>query len=232
MDLKYRRVSLKLSGEAMGGRDAVDFDAVERIAADVKTLNDAGVEVGITIGGGNIWRGRSSGDMDRNKADQMGMLATCINSLAMEAALRKLGVPCKVLSALPMERVCDTFTSQRAEEAFAAGKVVIFACGSGLPFFSTDTAAALKAAETRADVLLLAKNVDAVYSADPNKVKDAVRYTHLTYDEVIEQDLKATDLTAITLCREQHIPILVFAMKEAGNILKAVQGEDVGTLID
>ena len=161
----------------------------------------------------------------------MGMLATAINSLAMEAALRGLGVPCKVLSSLPMERVCDTFTSQRAEEAFAAGKVVLFACGSGLPFFSTDTAAALKAAETHADVLLLAKNVDAVYSADPNVVPDAERYSRLTYDEVIERDLKATDLTAITLCREQHIPILVFAMKEKGNILKAVQGEDIGTLI-
>lgn len=135
MELKYKRVSLKLSGEAMGGSDTVDFEAVERIAADIKTLNDAGVQVGVTIGGGNIWRGRSAGDMDRNKADQMGMLATAINSLAMEAALRGLGVPCKVLSSLPMERVCDTFTSQRAEEAFAAGKVVLFACGSGLPFF-------------------------------------------------------------------------------------------------
>lgn len=231
MELKYKRVSLKLSGEAMGGSDTVDFEAVERIAADIKALNDAGVQVGVTIGGGNIWRGRSAGDMDRNKADQMGMLATAINSLAMEAALRGLGVPCKVLSSLPMERVCDTFTSQRAEEAFAAGKVVLFACGSGLPFFSTDTAAALKAAETHADVLLLAKNVDAVYSADPNVVPDAERYSRLTYDEVIERDLKATDLTAITLCREQHIPILVFAMKEKGNILKAVQGEDIGTLI-
>ena len=231
MELKYKRVSLKLSGEAMGGSDTVDFEAVERIAADIKTLNDAGVQVGVTIGGGNIWRGRSAGDMDRNKADQMGMLATAINSLAMEAALRGLGVPCQVLSSLPMERVCDTFTSQRAEEAFAAGKVVLFACGSGLPFFSTDTAAALKAAETHADVLLLAKNVDAVYSADPNVAPDAERYSRLTYDEVIERDLKATDLTAITLCREQHIPILVFAMKEKGNILKAVQGEDIGTLI-
>ncbi len=232
MELKYRRVSLKLSGEAMGGGDVVDFDAVERIAADIQMLNSAGVQVGVTIGGGNIWRGRSAGDMDRNKADQMGMLATAINSLAMEAALTHLGVPCKVLSSLPMERVCDTFTSQRAEEAFAAGKVVLFACGSGLPFFSTDTAAALKAAETHADVLLLAKNVDAVYSADPNVVPDAERFSHLTYDEVIERDLKATDLTAITLCREQKIPILVFAMKEAGNILRAVRGEDVGTLID
>lgn len=232
MDLKYKRVSLKLSGEAMGGSEVVDFSAVACVAAELKTLNDAGVEVGVTIGGGNIWRGRTSGNMDRNKADQMGMLATAVNSLAMEAALSELGVPCKVLSSLPMERVCDTYTSQRAEAAFAAGQVVIFAGGSGLPFFTTDTAAALKAAETRADVLLLAKNVDAVYSADPNVVADAERYAHLTYDAVIERDLKATDLTAITLCREQQIPILVFAMKETGNILKAVQGEAIGTLID
>ena len=136
MKLKYKRVSLKLSGEAMGsGRDTVDFDAVERIAGEIQTLNDAGVQVGVTIGGGNIWRGRSAGEMDRNKADQMGMLATAINSLAMEAALKQRGVPCRVLSSLPMERVCDTFTAQRAEEAFAAGQVVLFACGSGLPFF-------------------------------------------------------------------------------------------------
>lgn len=232
MELRYKRVSLKLSGEAMGGGETVDFDAAARIAADIRTLNAAGVQVGVTIGGGNIWRGRSAGEMDRNKADQMGMLATAINSLAMEAALTRIGVPCKVLTSLPMERVCDTFTAQRAEEAFASGKVVLFACGSGLPFFSTDTAAALKAAETHADVLLLAKNVDAVYSADPNVVPDAVRYSHLTYGEVIERGLQATDLTAITLCREQKIPILVFAMKEPGNILKAVRGENVGTLID
>ncbi len=230
--LKFKRISLKLSGEAMGGAEVVDFDAARKIAAEIKALNDAGVEVGVTIGGGNIWRGRSSGSMDRNRADQMGMLATVINSMAMEAMLTELRVPCRLFSSIPMERVCDTFTSLRAEETFAQGRVAIFAAGSGLPFFSTDTAAALKACETRADALLLAKNVDGVYSADPKKDPSAVRYEHLSYDEVIERDLKATDITAITLCREQKIPILVFAMNEEGSILKAASGAKVGTLID
>ncbi len=230
--VKYKRVSLKLSGEAMGGKEVIDFNSVAQIAAEIQTLAQAGVEVGVTIGGGNMWRGRSSGNMDRNRADQMGMLATAINSMAMEAALKELEVPVKVFSSIPMETLCESFTAQRADEAMKAGMVTIFACGSGRPFFSTDTAAALKAAETGADVLLLAKNVDAVYSADPNTDPSAVRYSHLSYDEVIERELKATDLTAITLCKEQGIPILVFALKETGAILKAVRGEEIGTLID
>ena len=230
--IKLKRISLKLSGEALGGADVIDFAQVQRVAAEIRLLREAGAEVGLTLGGGNIWRGRSSGAMDRTRADQMGMLATAINSLAMEAALREIGVPCKVLSAIPMERVCDTFTSQRAQAAFAAGEVVIFAAGTGHPFFSTDTAAALKAAETGADVLLLAKNVDGVYSADPKLDPHAVRYAHLSYDEVIARDLKATDITAITLCRERRIPIIVFAIREEGSILRAAQGADVGTLID
>lgn len=230
--LKFKRISLKLSGEAMGGEETIDFDAAKRVAGEIKALSDAGAEIGITIGGGNIWRGRSSGSMNRNKADQMGMLATMINSLAMEAALKEAGVKCRVFSSLPMEKVAESFTSDRAERAFASGEVAIFACGSGLPFFSTDTAAALKAAETGADALLLAKNVDAVYSADPKEHPDAVRYSHLTYDEVIEQNLKATDITAITLCRERNIPILVFALNDKGGILKAAEGADTGTLID
>ncbi|HWQ58728.1 MAG TPA: UMP kinase [Clostridia bacterium] len=230
--IKYKRISLKLSGEALGNAEVIDFAAARRIADEIKILVDAGVEVGVTLGGGNIWRGRSSGEMDRNRADQMGMLATVINSLAMEALLKEVGVPCKVLSATPMERVCDTYTSQRAEAAFAAGQVVLFAAGTGLPFFSTDTAAALKAAETGANALLLAKNVDGVYSADPKRDPSAVRYPHLTYDEVIARNLQATDITAVTLCRERGIPILIFAMREPGSILRAASGEDVGTLVD
>lgn len=230
--LKYRRISLKLSGEAMGGADTVDFEAARRIGKEIKLISDAGVQVGLTVGGGNIWRGRSSGSMDRNRADQMGMLATVINSLAVEAVLKELGVPCRVFSSIPMERVCETFTAQSAEEALCENRVAIFAAGSGLPFFSTDTAAALKACETKADALLLAKNVDGVYSADPAKDPSAVRYTHLSYAEVIERDLKATDITAITLCREQNMPIVVFSLKEEGSILRAASGEEVGTLID
>lgn len=230
--LKYRRISLKLSGEAMGGQEVIDFDKAEAIAAQVARLHALGVEIGVTIGGGNIWRGRSSGSMDRNRADHMGMLATVINSLAVQDCLLKLKVPTVVMSSVDMPRVADSYSSRAAHEALAAGKVVIFAGGSGAPFFSTDTAAALKAAEIGADALLLAKNVDAVYSDDPKRNPNAVRYTHLTYKQVIEQNLKATDLTAITLCREQGIPIIAFAMAEEGNAEKAVMGEAVGTLID
>ncbi len=230
--IKYKRISLKLSGEALGGAEVIDFEAARKIAAEIKTLHEAGVEIGVTLGGGNIWRGRSSGSMDRNRADQMGMLATVINSLAMEAVLAEIGVPCKVLSETPMERVCDVFTAQRAMRELAAGFVVLFAAGTGHPFFSTDTAAALKAAEIGADALLLAKNVDGVYSDDPKRNGSAARFSHLTYDEVISRDLKATDITAITLCRERRIPILVFAIREEGSILRAASGGEVGTLID
>lgn len=231
--LKYKRVSLKLSGEALGcDHETVDFEKVEAVAAQLAKLHALGVEAGITLGGGNIWRGRSSGKMDRNRADQMGMLATVINSLALQDCLLKMGVPCRVMSSLDMPRVADSYSSRGAQAALAAGEMVIFAGGSGLPFFSTDTAAALKAAEMGADAMLLAKNVDAVYSADPNLDSGAIRYSHLSYDEVIAKGLRATDLTAITLCKEQNIPIVAFAMAGKENIIKAVSGEAVGTLID
>ena len=231
--IKYKRISLKLSGEALGGEnETVDFAKVDEIAAQLAEVHALGVEAGVTIGGGNIWRGRSSGKMDRNRADQMGMLATIINSLALQDSLLRLGIPCRVMSELDMPRLADSYSSRGAQAALSAGELLIFAGGSGLPFFSTDTAAALKAAETCADAMLLAKNVDAVYSADPHLDSSAVRYTHISYDAVISKGLKATDLTAITLCKEQRIPILAFAMAEKGNIIKAVNGEPVGTLID
>ncbi|MEL7607945.1 MAG: UMP kinase [Bacillota bacterium] len=233
MLLKYRRILLKLSGEAMGSSgQTIDFDAVGNAAEQIAEVARLGVEVGVVVGGGNIWRGRSGGKMDRNRADHMGMLATAINALAMQDALEQRGVPCAVLSAVPMQAFCEPYTAREANRLLAQKTVVIFACGTGCPFFSTDTTAALRAAETGADVLLLAKNVDAVYSADPNAVPGATRYSHVSYDTVIEKDLKATDLTAITLCREQNIPILVFGMRDGENIKKAVSGESVGTLID
>ncbi len=238
--LKYKRISLKLSGEAMGYDDdcekekigAIDFDKVERIAAQIASLHALGVEVGVTIGGGNVWRGRSSGKMDRNRADHMGMLATIINALSVQDELEQMKVPCVVLSTVSVPLAADNYSSRAAKEAFAAGKVVIFAGGSGCPFVSTDTAAALKACEIGADALLLAKNIDYVYSADPHKDKNAVPYKHLSYDDVISRNLKATDLTAITLCRENGIPIIAFAMADAENVLRAVKGEAVGTRID
>lgn len=230
--IRYKRISLKLSGEALSGKgDVLDFAAVGKVARQLKLLWENGVEIGVTVGAGNIWRGRSAGEMDRNRADHMGMLATIINSLALQDALEKLGVPSVVMSSVEVPRFCESYTSRGALSALAAGKVLLFAAGSGLPFFSTDTAAALKAAEIKADALLLAKNVDGVYSADPRSDPSAVRYERLSYKEVVERELHATDLTSVTLCLEQKIPILVFSMKEEGSILRVVRGENVGTVI-
>lgn len=238
--LKYKRISLKLSGEAMGYDEncekkrngAIDFDKVEAVGRQIASLHQLGAELGVTFGGGNIWRGRSSGSMDRNRADHMGMLATIINALSMQEVLEQMKVPCTVLSTVNTPLVADNYSARAAKEAFRLGKVVIFAGGSGCPFFSTDTAAALKACEIGADALLLAKNIDYVYSADPHEDKNAVAYKHLSYDEVIARNLHATDLTAITLCKENGIPIIAFAMSDAQNMLRAVRGEAVGTRID
>lgn len=234
----HRRVLLKLSGEALGAENKeegpVGFDRIESTASQLAEAAKLGVGLGVVIGGGNIWRGRASGKMDRNRADQMGMLATAINSLAMQDALIRLGVGCTVLSAVEMPRFCDTYTSRHANALFdqKEGHVILFACGSGHPYFTTDTAAALRAAEIGAEILLLAKNIDAVYSADPKKVPDAVRYTHISYQQVLEGNLNATDLTAITLCKENGIPIRAFALYEENAIVRAVKGEALGTLID
>jgi uridylate kinase len=227
--MKYKRVLLKISGEALSSKDsALCEETILATAEKIAALQKQGVEIGVVVGGGNIMRGRSAGEMERNRADHMGMLATAINALALSDALCRLHAPNTVLSAVDMPRFCDTFSSRAAKSALEEGKVVIFACGSGCPFFSTDTAAALRAAEIGADVLLLAKNVDAVYSDDPKTNPQAVRYSNLTYDRVIAENLHATDLTAITLCREQGIPIHVFALKE---ILSVFASEGIGTYI-
>lgn len=226
----YKRVLLKISGEALSTKDKpVNFEKIEQTAEDVKLLYDAGIQIGIVPGGGNIMRGRDTVAQDRSRMDNMGMLATAINALALQDCLIRIGVPAIVMSAVAMNRFCDEFTSRGAVEALEKGKVVVFAGGSGCPYFSTDTAAALRALEIKADALLLAKNVDAVYSADPRTNPDATKYDHLSYLEVLEQDLKATDLTAITLCKEQNMPILVFALKE---ICRIARGEATGTRID
>lgn len=228
----YQRVVLKLSGEAMScGSETLSFDVMEETAKQLAEVHSLGVQLGVVFGGGNIWRGRSSGEMDRNRADHMGMLATAINAIAMQDLLLKLNIPCTVLSAVEMPRFCETYTARLAQELLQKGHVLLFACGTGHPYFSTDTAAALRAAEIGAEALLLAKNVDAVYSADPKVDQNAVRYTRLTYRQVIENNLQATDLTAVTLCKEQNIPILAFGMKEENSILRAVRGEEIGTLI-
>lgn len=233
MEAKFKRIMLKLSGEALcGDKEPIDFKAVDDIADEIADVVRMGVEVGVVVGGGNIWRGRKSCDTDKNRADHMGMLATAINSLAFQSSLLNRNIPCKVLSAVPMDIICEPYTSRAANEYLDNNTVVIFACGTGSPFFTTDTAAALRAAETCSDVLLLAKNVDAVYSDDPVKNPNAVKYSHLSFEQVIAKQLKATDLTAITLCSEQKIPIIVFALRDTGCLKGIVCGKEAGTLID
>ena len=229
----YKRVMLKISGEALSGANGFgfDFDTVSRIAKEVKEIVDMGIEVGLVVGGGNIWRGRSSEGMDRTTADHMGMLATCINALALQDALEGIGVKTRVQTAIEMKEIAEPFIRRRAVRHLEKGRVVIFGAGSGNPYFSTDTAAALRAAEIEADVILLAKNVDGVYDKDPNKFSDAKKYDTLTYMEVIEQGLQVMDTTATTLCMDNNIPILVFGLEGDGNIKRAMLGEKIGTIV-
>ena len=229
----YKRVMLKVSGEALSGANGFgfDFDTVSRIAKEVKEIVDMGIEVGLVVGGGNIWRGRSGEGMDRTTADHMGMLATCINALALQDALEGIGVKTRVQTAIEMKEIAEPFIRRRAVRHLEKGRVVIFGAGSGNPYFSTDTAAALRAAEIEADVILLAKNVDGVYDKDPNKFADAKKYDTLTYMEVIEQGLQVMDTTATTLCMDNNIPILVFGLEGDGNIKRAMLGEKIGTIV-
>ena len=225
----YQRVLLKISGEALSSESAVICrETVQKTVLHLKAIWQKGVQIGVVVGGGNIMRGRNAEGMERNRADHMGMLATAINALALQDALEQANVPCTVQSAVDMERFCDSFSVRSAKRQLNDGKIVIFACGSGSPFFSTDTAAALRAAEIDADALLLAKNVDAIYSADPKKNPSAVRYSRISYDRVVAENLRATDLTAITLCKEQNIPIRVFALEQIEEIF---ENDSIGTHI-
>lgn len=226
----FKRILLKISGEALSGGDTpIGFEKVNATAATIAELAKSGLEIGLVVGGGNIIRGRDAGSRDRNRMDHMGMLATAINALALQDSLERQGVKCKVLSSVDMDKFCDSYTSRKAQELLNEKTVVVFACGTGCPFFSTDTAAALKACEIGADALFLAKNVDAVYSADPKVDPNAVPYRHISYQKVIEDNLHATDLTAITLCREQHMPIKCFALEK---LSEALESENIGTFID
>lgn len=230
---KYRRVLLKLSGEALSvGSDGIlNFDFIGEVAKVVKRCTDAGVQVGVLCGAGNIWRGRQGGSMNRCRADHMGMLATTINALALQDGFEQCGIDCTVMSAVEMNTFADHYTSRDAIAALNAGKVVIFGGGSGLPFFSTDTAAALRAAEIEADVILMAKNIDAVYSADPKLDPTATRYEEITYMEIIEKGLRAIDMTAMSFCMENHIRCYSFALADPNNIYRVVMGERIGTEI-
>ena len=229
----YKRVLLKISGEALAGseRFGINEEMTRKVASEVKQIHDLGVEVAIVVGGGNFWRGRTSKDMDRATADYMGMLATVMNSLALQDAFLALGVPAKVQTAIEMREVAEPYARRKALSHLEHGSVVIFGAGTGNPFFSTDTTAALRAAEIDADVILLAKNIDGVYDSDPAVNPDAKMFTELTHMEVVAKDLKVMDLTAATLCKDNNIKIHVFAIAEEGNVLKAIAGEKIGTII-
>lgn len=230
---KYKRVMLKLSGEALAGEKGygIDFDVTKEIAAQIKELVDMGVEVGAVVGGGNIWRGRSGEEMDRTTADYMGMMATCINALALQDSLENIGVNTRVQTAIEMKEVAEPFIRRRAMRHLEKNRVVIFGAGTGNPYFSTDTAAALRAAEIEAEVILLAKKVDGVYDRDPHKYSDAKKFDKLNYIEVLEKGLQVMDSTATSLCMDNNIPILVFGLDNPENIKKAALGESIGTLV-
>lgn len=233
--MKYKRILLKLSGEALMGDQqyGIDPDRLAMYATEVKSVVDRGVQVAIVIGGGNIFRGMQGAakGMDRVQGDYMGMLATVINSMAIQAEIEKHGMPTRLLSGIAIDPIAESMSRRKAIEYLTEGKVVIIAAGTGNPFFTTDTASALRAIEIQADVIIKGTRVDGIYTADPEKVKDAVKYETITYNEAYEKNLSIMDLTAFTLCRENKLPILVFNMNKPGNLLRVVQGENIGTVV-
>lgn len=233
MEPKYKRILLKISGEALAGekKTGLDYSIILSLCESIKKCVDIGVEIGIVVGGGNFWRGRSSGAMDRTRADHIGMLATAMNALAVADILESLGVVCRVQTAISMQQVAEPYIRNRAVRHMEKGRVVIFGCGTGNPFFSTDTAAALRAAEIEADIFLKATMVDGVYDKDPKKYPDAKRYDTLDFNEILVNNLAVMDATAATLCKDNNIPILVFDLGRPDNIFDAVVGEKVGTLV-
>ena len=233
MQPKYKRILLKLSGESLAGeaKHGIDFDTVVKICEPIKKCVDEGVQVGIVVGGGNFWRGRSSGDMDRTRADHMGMLATTINALGVADALEQLGVEVRVQTAITMRQVAEPYIRNKAVTHLEKGRVVIFGCGTGNPFFSTDTAASLRAVEIEADVIMKATMVDGVYDSDPKKNPDAKKFDVISFSDVLSKDLAVMDSTASALCKDNNLPILVFSIDDPNNIYKAVCGENIGTLV-
>ena len=232
--LKYKRVMIKVSGEALAGSAGfgLDFDTIADIAKVIKKCADKGAQIAMVVGGGNFWRGRSGKDMDRTRADHMGMLATTINALALADAMEAEGVPTRVQTGIEMRQIAEPYIRGKADRHLEKGRVVIFGCGTGNPYFSTDTAAALRAAEIGADIILLAKNVDGVYDKDPNLYSDAVKYDKLSYIDVLNQGLGVMDSTATSLCMDNKIPIRVFGIEDPENILKAIEGKNIGTIVE
>ena len=234
--MKYKRILLKLSGESLMGEKqyGIDNEVVNQYAKEIKTVHDKGLEIAIVIGGGNIFRGLSAekSGMDRAQADYMGMLATVINSMALQDALEKVGIKTRLLTAIKMEQICEPFIRRRAVRHLEKGRVVIFGAGTGNPYFTTDSAAALRAIEIKADVVLKGTRVDGIYTADPEKDATATRYSNLSFKEVYANNLNVMDMTAFTLCEENELPIIVFDMNKKGNLMKVTDGEEIGTLVE
>jgi len=233
LEPKYKRVIIKLSGEAMSGPvgHGINTSTVQSICEQIKEVFELGVEIAIVVGGGNFWRGRSGEGMDKSTADYMGMLATVINALGLQDVLEEMGVPVRVQTAIEMKQIAEPYIRRKAIRHLEKRRIVIFASGTGNPFFTTDTTAALRAAEIDAEIILLAKSIDAVYDSDPLINPNAKRYTELTYIEVLNKGLKVMDSTATSLCMDNHIPILVFGLDDPKNILRAIMGEKIGTII-
>ena len=233
-EIKYKRVLLKLSGEALAGsnKTGIDWDTVENICEEIKKIKTLGAEVAIVVGGGNFWRGAKQEKMDRSSSDYMGMLATAMNGLALQNALEAKGVATVLQTAIEMRQVAEPFVKRNAVNYLENGKVVIFGCGTGSPYFTTDTAASLRAAEIGADAILVGKTIDGVYSADPKVDASAIKYDKITYSDILNKNLKVMDLTAISLCKDNNIKLIVFELAKPENIVKAIKGEEVGTLIN
>ena len=233
MDTKYKRILLKVSGEALSGSKGTGFDmnVLSEVSKVVKRCHDAGVEIAVVVGGGNFWRGRDGHNMNRTRADHMGMLATVMNSLALQSAFEAEGIPTRVQTSIEMRQIAEPYIRNKAMRHLEKGRVVIFGCGTGNPFFSTDTTAALRAAEIEADAILLAKNVDAVYDSDPAVNPDAKKFSELTFKEVLNLGLKVMDSTATSLCMDNDIPILVFGIADPENIVRVLCGEKIGTVV-
>ncbi len=233
MSIKYKRVLLKISGEALAGDKGYGLceETLDTVSTSIKAIVDKGAEVCIVVGGGNIWRGRSGENMDRTRADHMGMLATAINSLALCSALEAAGVETRVQTSIEMRQIAELYIRSKAIRHLEKGRVVIFGCGTGNPFMSTDTTAALRAVETDADIILLAKKVDAVYDSDPAKNPDAKKFDSLTYTDILSMNLGVMDSTAASLCRDNNMPILVFGLNDPQNIVRAIEGEVIGTFV-
>lgn len=234
MSSKYKRILLKISGEALaaGQKMGINYEYVLKVCESVKKCQQEGVQIGIVVGGGNFWRGKQNDKMDRTRADHIGMLATAMNALALQDALEQLGIQTRVQTAIPMQSVAEPYIRNRAVRHLEKGRVVIFGCGTGNPFFSTDTAMALRAAEIEADIIFKATNADGVFDKDPNKYDDAKMFDNVSFSEVLNRELGVMDMTAVALCKDTNMPVLVFNIKDPETIYRAVIGEKVGTIIN